>query len=82
MKPRKCYFCPTVETDQTEGTLCIGKILRVTKMSQADLARAMQVTPSAVTFYMAGRRTPRPAGLKRLAQILPQDLEEMYHEFE
>lgn len=47
----------------------IAALRKNAHMSQAELARALQVSPSAVGMYEQGRREPSAATLVALAQI-------------
>lgn len=43
--------------------------LRETRASQAELAERVGVTPSAMSLYVSGKRTPQPAIALELARI-------------
>ena len=53
----------------------LRQFMAQTRTSQADLAGRLGVTPSAVSYYVAGLRIPKPAVALKLSRITGVPLE-------
>lgn len=51
--------------------------LKATRMGQAELAERVGVTPSAISLYASGKRTPQPAVALELSRICNIPLEQL-----
>ena len=59
----------------------IGKRIGDLKMTQAELARRLAVSPQAVHEWVHRRRTPRPHMMKKLAHELQVGVESVLADF-
>lgn len=50
----------------------LAELMAEYKANQSDIARTLDMSPSAVSLWLNGRKTPRDAALRKLAEAYPK----------
>lgn len=61
----------TGESDETFAQV-LKELMATYKANQSDIARAVEMSPSAVSLWLNGRKTPRDAAIAKLAEAYPK----------
>jgi transcriptional regulator with XRE-family HTH domain len=67
---RKVDVLLLAETREAVSTGAASKLREAARLSQADVARAIGVSPSTVSRWEAGERLPRGKAARRYAEFL------------
>lgn len=65
------------EREQKIFTNNLGFYLKICGMQQLELAKAINVSPSAITDWMKGRTMPRVAVVQRIAKVFGCELSDL-----
>lgn len=61
----------TGESDETFAQV-LAELMAEYKANQSDIARAVEMSPSAVSLWLRGKKTPRDDSLGKLADAYPK----------
>lgn len=61
----------TGESDETFAQV-LKRLMAEYKANQSDIARAVEMSPSAVSLWLRGKKTPRDESIAKLAEAYPK----------